>query len=116
MDDECGEKLWTDLEHQRPFIYIGAVPFKGDSSDPKMFLKYLKEDRVIDGVEGAAQVEEDQDTGIPAMVHVEHWQHESRYCFDYILHVFCEIIWTNSWALRNTAWHESDDSLEVTLI
>ena len=31
-----------------------------------MFLEYLEENRVIDRVEGAAQVEQDQDTGMPA--------------------------------------------------
>ena len=46
---------------------------KGVSSDPETFLEYLEEDRVIDGFEGAAQVEQDQDTGMPATVHVAHY-------------------------------------------
>ena len=44
-----------------------------DSSDPETFLEYLEEDHMIDGVEGAAQVELDQDTGMPATVHVAHY-------------------------------------------
>ena len=71
MDDERGAKFWTDLENLRPSIYIGTVPFKGDSSDPETFLEYLEEDHVIDGVEGAAQVE--QGTGMPATVYVAHY-------------------------------------------
>ena len=37
------------------------------------FSEYLEEDRVIDGVEGAAQVEQDQATGMPTTVHVAHY-------------------------------------------
>ena len=54
------------------FIYIGTVPFKEDSSDPETFLEHLEEDRLTDGVEGAAQVEQDQDPGMPITVHVTH--------------------------------------------
>ena len=37
------------------------------------FLEYLEEDCVIDGVEGTAQVKQDQDTGISTTVHVAHY-------------------------------------------
>ena len=47
------EPTWKRLSLS---IYVGVVKFKGDSSEPKTFLEYLEEDRVIVGVEGAAQV------------------------------------------------------------
>ena len=70
MDDECGGKLSTDLKCMRPSIYIRAVPFKSDSSDPETFLEYL-EDRVMDDVECAAQVEQNPLACPP--VHVAHY-------------------------------------------
>ena len=69
MAESC-EPTWNVCV--RP-TYIGAVPSKDDSSDPETFLEYLEEDRVIDGVKGAALVEQDPDTGMPATVNVAHY-------------------------------------------